>query len=64
VDYIGWLNATNQPLDRDIARDYNWFALSNRVLSPPQPELSSMAVSAPGTAQFMLKAVIPAGNSR
>lgn len=64
VDNIGWSNATNQPLDRDIARDYNWFALGNSALEPRQRGADSMTIRAPASANFMLKAVVAGGDSK
>jgi hypothetical protein len=63
VDNIGWSNATNQPLDRNIAQDYNWFAVGNHALAPPRRGADSITVSAPGTAHFMLKAFVLAASA-
>jgi len=60
VDNIGWSNATNQPLDPNVANDYNWFALGNNVLTAPPLEASTFTATAPSTAHFMLKAAVPA----
>jgi hypothetical protein len=54
VDNIGWNVATNQPIG-DPAHSYNWFA-AKYIASQPGANATSITVSAPATAKFMLKA--------
>ncbi len=61
VDNIGWSNATNQPLDANVATHYNWFAATYTATQPSLGQ-RSITLTAPSTANFMLKArVIRAG---
>ncbi len=58
VDNVGWDVTTNQPL-QDLATHYNWFGMDAQYTSvQPSTSATSITVTAPSTASFMLKAYV------